>query len=506
MLKLIKGALKPESGGVHIVPGVRVAISQQALDISERDLTVKQFFQKHAPYLERNIEGDIYSALQIVQLDVPLDRVMKTCSGGQQARLLLASCIVQNPDVMLLDEPTNNLDKAGIANLTQFIQNSDKTCVVISHDEHFLNAFTDSVLYLDVFTKIVEYYNGNYMDVKRDIAKRIAKENAENARLARLAQEKKDQANKFANKGGNMRKMAKKLREDAQALTSDVVSVRKEDKQMRPFHIPCGSMDSKTLCTFSSIVLPYCDLFERSSSNEVSLPFPIVLNKKTRMHLCGPNGIGKTTFLEHVVKCCFGGVTLAAGSKIGYYRQDFSTLNFNDTVIASLKASANRGVDEGEIRRIAASFLLSGPLMNQQIKTLSEGQKGLLSFAKLVLEEPNILILDEPTNHINFRHIPAIISAVNNFEGAVIVVSHDKAFINKIKVDVTMNLEEIITEHKQRRVSVDTTQDEVQVASLENDQGVPILQHQQQQGRKAHVENNSDDDDDDEPPLQALTY
>ena len=146
--------------------------------------------------------------------------------------------------------------------------------------------------------------------------------------------------------------------------------------------------------------------------------------------------------------------------------------------------------------------------MNQQVKTLSEGQKGLLSFAKLVLEEPNILILDEPTNHINFRHIPAIISAVNNFEGAVIVVSHDKAFINKIKVDVTMNLEEIITEHKQRRVNEEPSQEEAQVASLEREQGVPIYQHQQQQQqvRKMQVDNNSDSDDDDEPPLQALTY
>ena len=500
---VITGAFKPESGGVHIVPGIRVAMSQQALDISDRDLTIKQFFQKHAPYLDRNIEGDIHNALQIVQLDVPLTRIMKTCSGGQQARLLLASCIVQDPDVMLLDEPTNNLDKAGIANLTNFIRDSEKTCVVISHDEHFLNSFTDSVLYLDVFTKMVEYYNGNYMDVKRDIAKRIAKENAENARLAKLAQEKKDQANKFANKGGNMRKMAKKLREDAESLTSDVVCVRREDKQMRPFLIPCSSLESKTLCTFSSIVLPYCNQFDSPNNNEVCLPFPIMLNKKTRMHLCGPNGSGKTTLLEHVVKCCFGGVTMAQGSKIGYYRQDFSTLNFNDTVISSLQASAGRTAGDGDIRRIAASFLLTGSLLNQQIKTLSEGQKGLLSFAKLVLEEPNILILDEPTNHINFRHIPAIISAVNSFEGAVIVVSHDKSFIKKINIDITMNLEEIITEHKQRLESEPV---EEVVASLENEQA---LMYQEQKMRKIQVnqvDNADTDDDDDEPPMQALTY
>ena len=111
------------------------------------------------------------------------DRIVKSFSGGQQARLLLASALIQNPDLLLLDEPTNNLDTAGIEHLTKFLIEYPKTCIVISHDAKFLNAFTTGVLYLDVFTRKVEQYPGNYRDVLRDISARIDRENRKNAQL-----------------------------------------------------------------------------------------------------------------------------------------------------------------------------------------------------------------------------------------------------------------------------------------------------------------------------------
>jgi len=136
----------------------------------------------------------------VVNLKAPLDKKIKDFSGGQQARLLLASALIQNPDILLLDEPTNNLDKDGIWHLTTFLQNYKKTVLVISHDAEFLNSFTDGVIYLDVHTKKTQQFVGDYNDVVEQIKRTIEKENQANARLAKEAQAKKEQAEKFAHK------------------------------------------------------------------------------------------------------------------------------------------------------------------------------------------------------------------------------------------------------------------------------------------------------------------
>ena len=130
---------------------------------------------------------------------------------------------------------------------------------------------------------------------------------------------------------------------------------------------------------------------------------------------------------------------MASGVKIGYYRQDFSNLDFDQTVYDCLLAAMDRKIEE-EMRSIAAGFLITSDLIKTKIGLLSEGQKGLVAFARLVIEKPGLLILDEPTNHINFRHIPVIAKALHDFEGAMIIVSHVSEFIKDIKIDETLDL------------------------------------------------------------------
>ncbi len=128
------------------------------------------------------------------------------------------------------------------------------------------------------------------------------------------------------------------------------------------------------------------------------------------------------------------------GIKVGYYRQDFSTLNFEDTVYNTL-ASVMELKDDHKMRSVAAGFLITGDMMNLKVGHLSEGQKGLVAFAQLVLQKPGLLILDEPTNHINFRHIPVIAEALSQFTGAMVLVSHVKEFVHQIRIDEVLDLE-----------------------------------------------------------------
>lgn len=166
----------------------------------------------------------------------------------------------------------------------------------------------------------------------------------------------------------------------------------------------------------------------------------ITLRKKQHLLLQGPNGIGKSTLLESLAKGTAKGAKISEGVRVGYYRQDFSTLNFDDTVYKSL-ASVMKKVNEEQLRATAAGFLITRELIYTKIGSLSEGQKGLVAFARLVLEAPGLLILDEPTNHINFRHLPVIARALDKYEGAMILVSHVPEFVRQIRIDDILDLE-----------------------------------------------------------------
>ncbi len=441
LFSLITKVVKPESGQINIVNGISIAQAKQVISRDQLDLTMREFFEKCFEGITKekiyDIDKRIDEVLEIVNFHAPHDRIIRSFSGGQQARLLLASAIIQNPDLLLLDEPTNNLDKAGIEHLTNFIKNYKKTVIVISHDADFLNSFTDGVLYLDVFTKKVEQYFGNYFDVVRQIIARIEKENMKNAQLAKEIQENKDKANFFSNKGGQMRLVAKRMRERAEELEEEKVDVRREDKTIRPFEIPAQPELVGEVIKITS----YKVIKNHKATNRKT---NISLNKNTHLLLKGPNGIGKTTLLQTIAERGQGSL-IAPEVRVGYYRQDFSTLNFDHTVYESLMEMANlmnpNKNNEEQMRSIAAGFLITGDVMNTKIGSLSEGQKGLVAFARLVLERPGLLILDEPTNHINFRHIPIIAEALNQYKGTMILVSHVPEFVEKIRIDEVLDLE-----------------------------------------------------------------
>lgn len=446
---LITGKLKPESGTINATKGMSIAIARQVIPRDELDLTVRNFFSKafedSASAGLRRADGKIYDidprideVLEVVNLkghEKLRDRIIKSFSGGQQARVLLASALIQEPDLLLLDEPTNNLDKAGIEHLRQFLINYTKTVIVISHDAEFLNAFTNGVLYLDVFTKKLEQYIGNYFDVMDQITARAEKENRKNAQLAKEIQENKDKANFFANKGGRMRLVAKRMRDKIDELEDEKIDTRREDKTIRPFIImnqPNMPGNILTISSFKTISLKTHKPTIRKTK--------IVLRRNQHLLLKGPNGIGKSTLLESIAKSESETAKIMPGIRVGYYRQDFSTLDFNATIYEALMSVMEKKIEDN-MRSTAAGFLITGDMIHTKIGSLSEGQKGLVALAQLVLQKPGLLILDEPTNHINFRHIPIIAQALNSYEGAMVIVSHVPEFVDKIRIDEVLDFE-----------------------------------------------------------------
>ncbi len=430
---LIAKAQEPEDGIIHRAHNLTVALSRQVIVREDLGLTVREFFEKVFPEKVYDIDPRIDAVLEVVNLVAPHEKVIRSFSGGQQARLLLAAALIQKPDLLLLDEPTNNLDKAGIEHLTKFLIDYTKTVLVISHDAEFLNSFTQGVLYLDVHTRKMEQYVGNYLDVVAQIAARIEKENRKNALLAKEIQENKDKANFFANKGGQMRMVAKRMREKAEALEEEKVDVRKEDKAIRSFRIPFQEDVVGEILTLSSVSVVKN---HKSAVRKVE----VALRRNTHILLAGQNGIGKSTLLQSLASGTAKGAALIPGVRIGYYRQDFSNLDFNKTVYEELAAHLHRPREE-ELRKVAAGFLISGETFHSKIGTLSEGQKGLVAFACLVLLKPGLLILDEPTNHINFRHLPVIAEALDLYEGPMILVSHVPDFVKKIRIDEVLDLD-----------------------------------------------------------------
>ncbi len=431
IFKLITGEIKPKTGSVNTTNNASVAIAQQVMPETAMDKTITEYFIEAFTEKKYDLDKRIKEILEVVNLQVSHEKHVRDLSGGQKARLLLAFALIQEPDILLLDEPTNNLDAEGIFHLTYFLQAYEKTVIVISHDTEFLNSFTDGVLHLDVFTGKVNQYVGDYYSVVENIAAQIERDRMKNARLQKEILDRKEKVNFFANKGGKMRKLASKLRGEIEEAEDNKVDTLREDRTLRGFTIEPQEWKEDVVVITRIAALKNHKIVEKDIN--------IKLRRGHKMIIEGPNGIGKSTFLKSLAEGAHAGAQIMPGVKVGYYRQDFSGLDYDQSGYQAL-ASMMDMPDNETIYAVGAHFLLKSETLKQPIRTYSEGQKGLLCYAQFVLQEPGLLIMDEPTNHINFRHLPVIAEALAEYEGTLIMVSHVPEFVSKIKFTAELDL------------------------------------------------------------------
>jgi ATPase subunit of ABC transporter with duplicated ATPase domains len=425
IFKLITGELKPKKGDIHIKKGATIGIAKQVIPHDDLKKTVREFFEGAFSEKKYDLERHIAKVLDVVRLVAPLTKKLSAFSGGQKARLLLAFALIQEPDILLLDEPTNNLDGEGIDHLTGFLVMYEKTCIVISHDAAFLNSFTHGVLHLDTFTHHVTQYVGDYFDVVEEIEAQIEREQRQNVRMEKAIESQKEKINFFAHKGGKMRKLAVEEAEE------NKVEVRRDDKTLADFTI-----DSEP---FKQPLVKIRSVTVMKNHKPVTKKVEVTVHNRHRLLITGPNGIGKSSLLEALANGTEKGATIAEGVRVGYYRQDFSGLPMEKTVYEILEQEMPMP-NKQEVYATASRFLLPGDKLQAKAKALSEGLKGLLCFARFTLQKPSLLILDEPTNHINFRHLPVIAEALNRYEGGMILVSHDLEFVQRVEMNEELNL------------------------------------------------------------------
>ncbi|MCH1983396.1 ABC-F family ATP-binding cassette domain-containing protein [Ruminococcus sp. OA3] len=350
-------------------------------------------------------------------------KTISTLSGGQKTRVALGKLLLQKPDVLLLDEPTNHLDIDSIAWLESFLQRYPGAVLIVSHDRYFIDRIVTKVFELE--QSVLTTYTGNYSDyAKKRTQVRAAKIKA----YLNQQQEIRHQEEVIAKLKSFNREKSIKRAESREKMLEKIEVLEKPQEvndEMRLILEPCIQSGNDVLSVESlSKSYPGLRLFH-------DLSFEV--KRGERVAIIGANGTGKTTILKilnQLIEPDAGCFTLGSNVHIGYYDQEHHVLDMEKTIFQEI-SDAFPDLTGTRIRNVLAAFLFTGDDVFQQIRTLSGGERGRVSLAKLMLSNANFLILDEPTNHLDITSKEILEQALNQYTGTVLYVSHDRYFINQ---------------------------------------------------------------------------
>ena len=346
-----------------------------------------------------------------------------TLSGGQKTRVALGKLLLTSPDILLLDEPTNHLDLNSIAWLETFLINYQGAVFIVSHDRFFLNRVVSKVV--EIENGEIRMYLGNYQaysEKKQQIRDARLKEYLNQQREIRHQQAVIEKLRSF-----NREKSIRRA-ESREKMLEKMTPVEKPMDEPREMHFTL-----EPSCISGNDVLSVEGLSKRFDSQVLFKDVSFEIKRGEHVAIIGDNGTGKTTLLKilnQVQKADAGSFTLGAKVQIGYYDQEHHVLHNNKTIFDEISDDYPT-LNNTQIRNTLAAFQFTGDEVFQVISTLSGGEKGRVSLAKLMLSEANFLILDEPTNHLDIASKEILEEALNNYSGTVLYVSHDRYFINQ---------------------------------------------------------------------------
>lgn len=467
LFKIIIGEILPDSGQISLQKNTKIGYFSQTLNLNESNsifdelltvfehiinmeqklrelenkmnehtndelhLTIKEY-DKISTFLNENnllsYKSRIKGVLKGLGFnDEDFFKQISTLSGGQKTRVALCKILLQEPDILLLDEPTNHLDIKSIQWLESFLKSYNKALFIISHDRYFLDKIVTKVIELEN-TKSTTY-NGSYSDYtqKKHISREIMLKQYLNQQKEIKRQEEVIKKLRSYN-----REKSIKRAESREKLLDKMEKIEKPENlpaQIK-LSITPKKESGKDVLTVKNVSKSFDKtLFENISFN---------IKKGDKVALIGANGIGKTTLIKMIMKQMDfdnGEINLGSNVVIGYYDQEQQNLDLNKTIFDEISDSYPNLKNE-EIRNTLAIFVFTGDDVFKKISSLSGGEKGRISLAKIMLSNANFLILDEPTNHLDIASKEILEDAIKSYTGTCIYISHDRFFINNTATKV----------------------------------------------------------------------
>ncbi|ANE47039.1 multidrug ABC transporter ATP-binding protein [Paenibacillus swuensis] len=398
-----------------------LANEREYADVMQRYAAKSEWFREQGGY---EIQARIRGVLHGMGFgDFPAETLIHTLSGGQKTRLALARILLQSPDLLMLDEPTNYLDIPTLTWLEGYLRSYPGAILVVSHDRYFLDALVGTIYEIERHQS--KRYTGNYsrfMELK-------AQEYEIQMKLFEKQQDEISKLEDFVQKNIVRASTTKRAQSRRKAL-------EKMDRLDKPMgDLKKASFSFEVEQTTGKDVLFVQDV-SVSFDGEVKLFDHVTFDLKRgdTAALIGPNGIGKSTLLKTLVgqrEPFSGSYRWGSNVKIGYYDQEQTGLNPQNTVLEELWSNYSH-LEESRIRTVLGNFLFSGEDVLKRISALSGGEKARVSLAKLMLLKANVLILDEPTNHLDLYSKEVLEASLMDFDGTLLFISHDRYFLNKM--------------------------------------------------------------------------
>ena len=469
--KLIMGKLEPDKGKIILKPGTRIGFLPQVIsdEIPNMDISVFDFLLDGRPikklekelseaYTDASIETDekklkfimkrigklqekleyyeVYNAENILLKIVTgmnidsdlLDMRLGDLSGGQKSKVAFARLLYSNPEILLLDEPTNHLDMDSKDYIIQYLKHYNGMVLVISHDIEFLDQVTTQTLYVDKTTHKMELFPGNYEKYIKIRNERLKTQE----RILDKQLKEEEKLKKIIAKyiGGNEKKarIAKDRQKKLARLEENKITLEKKQK-LTHFKIKINQQ--------SGILPLKCENLCFGYNKEHILFDNLIfdLSRGEKFLIVGENGVGKSTLLKLIMgylKPVRGEILINEKTELGYYAQEHELLDNEKSILENFD---NFNISVKELRSFLGNFLFTGDDVYKKVKYLSPGERSRVALAKLALTGANLLILDEPTNHLDPQTQEIIAKTFRDYEGTMLVVSHNIEFVDNLGIE-----------------------------------------------------------------------